>query len=75
MRIVMKVLREIYHSLSAAGWIWLGMSTLGPPPVLPAPRLDEPPQGHPEQLRPDVALTTTELALQKQLMTPIGEQR
>ncbi|MFF2509075.1 DUF6059 family protein [Streptomyces sp. NPDC058067] len=74
MRIVNKVLREIYHSLTAAGWIWLGMSTLGPPPVRPEPSLHEPPQGHPERLRPDIALTTTELALQKQLMAPIGDQ-
>ncbi|MEU8488768.1 DUF6059 family protein [Streptomyces sp. NPDC048641] len=74
MRIVTKVLREIYHSLTVAGWIWMGMSALGPPPSLPAPSLDEPPQGHPERLRPDIALTTTELALQRQLMAPIGEQ-
>ncbi|MCX4642688.1 DUF6059 family protein [Streptomyces sp. NPDC057684] len=75
MRIVSKALREIYHWLTAAGWIWLGMSTLGPPPVGPEPSLDEPPQGHPERLRPDIALTSTELALQRQLMEPIREQR
>ncbi|MFD0513462.1 DUF6059 family protein [Streptomyces aureus] len=50
-------------------------SLLDPPQVRPAPNLDEPPRGHPERLRPDLALTTTELALQRQLVAPVGEQR
>ncbi|MCX5440116.1 hypothetical protein OHB53_15665 [Streptomyces sp. NBC_00056] len=75
MSIVTKILREIYNSLTAAGWMWLGLPVLDPPQVRPAPNLDEPPRGHPERLRPDIALTTTELALQRQLVAPIGDQR
>ncbi|GAA1273880.1 hypothetical protein OG758_16960 [Streptomyces sp. NBC_01474] len=76
MRIVTKILCEIYNSLTTAGWMWLGIPPLlDPPQVRPAPNLDEPPRGHPERLRPDLALTTTELALQRQLVAPVGEQR
>lgn len=39
-----------------------------------ATRLQEPPDGHPERLCPDIPLTRTELAPQKQLMAPIGER-
>lgn len=75
MKYVSRALREIYASLNAAGWMWLGMSTLGPPP-LPLPRadLEVPPHGHPERLRPDIPLSRTERALEQQLSTPVGEQ-
>lgn len=71
---VNKVLRGIYSSLMAAGWIWLGMSTIGPPMLVLARRLDEPPQGHPERLCPHVPLTSTELALQQQLVAMTEER-
>uniref|UniRef100_A0AAU2JYM8 Uncharacterized protein n=1 Tax=Streptomyces sp. NBC_00049 TaxID=2903617 RepID=A0AAU2JYM8_9ACTN len=75
MKYVSRALRELYSSLNAAGWMWLGMSTMGPPLLpLPGAGLDEPPQGHPERLRPDIPLSRTELALQQQLLTPIGER-
>lgn len=75
MRFVTRALREIYSSLTAAGWIWLGLPMMGPPVPMAAPRLQEPPEGHPERLCTDVPLTSTELALQKQLMAPIGSGR
>ncbi|MET7370607.1 DUF6059 family protein [Streptomyces sp. NPDC005566] len=74
MKYVNRALREIYSSLTAAGWIWLGLPMMGPPVPMAATRLKEPPEGHPERLCPDVPLTRTELALQKQLMAPIGER-
>ncbi|MFE3519545.1 DUF6059 family protein [Streptomyces sp. NPDC059166] len=70
-----RALREVYHSLTAVGWVWLGLPTMGPPiPMAPA-RLDEPPAGHPERLCADVPLTSTELALQRQLVQSIGERQ
>lgn len=74
MRYVNKALRGIYSSLVAAGWIWLGISMIGPPLPVLARRLDEPPAGHPERLCPHVPLTSTELALQRQLVA-LTEER
>ena len=74
MKYVRRALREIYDSLTASGWVWLGLSTMGPPVPMAAARLKEPPAGHPERLCVEVPLTGTELALQKQLMTSIGER-
>ncbi|MFE4454958.1 DUF6059 family protein [Streptomyces sp. NPDC056796] len=74
MKYVTRALREVYHSLTATGWIWLGLPTMGPPvPMVPA-RLEEPPAGHPERLCADVPLTRTERALQEQLVPSIGER-
>ncbi|WP_351232745.1 DUF6059 family protein [Streptomyces sp. NPDC002133] len=74
MRYVSRALREVYSSLTAAGWVWIGFPPMGPLQPMAAPRLEEPPQGHPERLCPDVPLTNTERALQRQLVTPIGER-
>ncbi|MEU4261463.1 DUF6059 family protein [Streptomyces sp. NPDC025273] len=72
MRHVRRALHEIRMSLSAAGWIWLGLSVTGPPPPTAAPPLTGPPEGHPERLRPDVPLTPGERALQRQLTARSG---
>ncbi|MFF4246518.1 DUF6059 family protein [Streptomyces sp. NPDC001822] len=74
MRYVRRALREVYASLTAVGWIWLGLPLGGPfVPVL-APALTGPPDGHPERVRPDQPLTPTERALREQLMAPTGER-
>ncbi|MFS0694551.1 DUF6059 family protein [Streptomyces nitrosporeus] len=66
-----RALYEIYLSLTAAGWVWMGHPAMGPPLHTVAPRpLTGPPDAHPERLRPDLPLTGTELALQAQLLTP-----
>ncbi|MGW4230502.1 DUF6059 family protein [Streptomyces sp. NPDC004980] len=69
MRHLTRALHEIRMSLTAAGWIWLGLSVTGPPP--PPPSADQPltgpPEGHPERLCPDVPLTQGEAELQRQL--------
>jgi uncharacterized protein DUF6059 len=71
---VNRALREIYSSLTTAGWLWLGVSMIGPPLLVAARRLDEPPEGHPERLCPHIPLTSTELALQQQLMAMTEER-
>ncbi|BAU83984.1 DUF6059 family protein [Streptomyces laurentii] len=74
--VVHKTVRGIYSTLLAAGWVWLGISTIGPPVLMGTPtrRLDEPPAGHPERLCPHIPLSSTELALQRQLAAPIKER-
>ncbi|MFD4033749.1 DUF6059 family protein [Streptomyces sp. NPDC058637] len=67
MRHVARALHEIRVSLTAAGWIWLGLSVTGPPPPPADQPPTGPPEGHPERLRPDVPLTPGEAALQRQL--------
>ncbi|MDX3640904.1 DUF6059 family protein [Streptomyces sp. MB09-02B] len=74
MRYVTRALREIYTSLSAAGWIWVGLHTMGPQVPAVVRRLMDPPAAHPEQLCPHIPLTRTERALQRQLMAPIGDK-
>jgi hypothetical protein len=75
MRYVNRALREVYSALTAAGWMWLGISTMGPPPLPGTTRkLAEPPRSHPERVRPDIPLTSIELALQRQLVAPIGDR-
>ena len=74
MKYVRRALRGIYDSLTASGWVWLGLPTMGPPLPMAAARLEEPPAGHPERLRLDVPLTGTELALRRQLMASVGKR-
>ncbi|WP_051796674.1 DUF6059 family protein [Streptomyces sp. NRRL S-87] len=56
--LLIRPLRAVYRTLSAAGamWVWT-------PPV----ELCGPAPGHPERLRPDVPFDATELALFRQL--------
>ncbi|MEU0130770.1 DUF6059 family protein [Streptomyces sp. NPDC006289] len=79
MRYVSRALHEIRTSLTAAGWMWLGLPLGGP--LLPTatrasapPSPSGPPEGHPERLRPDLPLTPTERVLREQLMAPTGER-
>lgn len=74
-RFTRRALREIYGALTAAGWFWIGLPTHVSPLGRPVHRLEQPPQGHPERLCPDVALTSTELALQRQLLAPTWEHQ
>lgn len=75
MRFVRRALREIYGALTAAGWLWIGLPLDVSRTGRPVKPLAQPPRGHPERLRPDVALSATELMLQRQLMEPTGEHR
>ncbi|WP_406151767.1 DUF6059 family protein [Streptomyces sp. NBC_01012] len=74
MKYVTRALREIYLSLTSAGWVWLGLPMMGPPLPMAETRLKEPPAGHPERLCADVPLTSTERALQRQLVPSTGER-
>ncbi|MEU6534317.1 DUF6059 family protein [Streptomyces sp. NPDC047000] len=75
MRFVRKALHEIYGALIAAGWLWIGLPPDTSRTRRPRALLAQPPRGHPERLRPDIALSATELSLQRQLMEPSGEHR
>ncbi|MGA6175095.1 DUF6059 family protein [Streptomyces sp. NPDC012600] len=73
MTAVRRLLAALGRSLSAAGWMWLGLAGVGPspppgsaPPLLPGP-LRPPPEGHPERLCPEVPLTEAERALARDL--------
>ncbi|NGO43899.1 DUF6059 family protein [Streptomyces ureilyticus] len=68
MKAVTRFLRGCYESLVAAGWMWLGLPAAPPTPRPPV--LLPPPLGHPERLCPDIPLTTTERALERQLAAP-----
>lgn len=68
MRAVHRLVKGFYRAMVAAGWMWLGVAM--PPPVTPQRPLRPPPPGYPERLRPDVPLTSTERALERQLKRP-----
>ncbi|WP_411081377.1 DUF6059 family protein [Streptomyces sp. cmx-18-6] len=65
MIIVRRLLTATGHALAAAGWMWIGLAGVGPPP--PHQPLHRPPDGHPERLCPDVPLTEVEQALEREL--------
>ncbi|MFJ1594998.1 DUF6059 family protein [Kitasatospora albolonga] len=73
MTAVRRLLAALGRSLSAAGWMWLGLAGVGPPPPpgsappLPPGPLRPPPEGHPERLCPEVPLTEAERALARDL--------
>ncbi|GHH51194.1 DUF6059 family protein [Streptomyces candidus] len=68
MTAVRRLLRAGFRTLSAAGLMWLGLAAEPPDPAAQAPpELRPPPAGHPERLCPDVPLSATERALDRQL--------
>ncbi|MEV6613303.1 DUF6059 family protein [Streptomyces sp. NPDC051051] len=63
-----RFLREVYEALQAYGAIYVSGACLpGTPPSQGPVRREGPPAAHPERLRPDVALTAVERALERQL--------
>ncbi|MEV2196526.1 DUF6059 family protein [Streptomyces phaeochromogenes] len=65
---VKRVLRELDRSLIAFGMMYTsGACQPGPPDGEGESQLRCPPAGHPEQLRPDIALTPLERKLEREL--------
>lgn len=68
--LIRRFLREVYEGLQAYGALYVSGACLpgGTPPPSEGPVGREgPPAAHPERLRPDVALTAVERALERQL--------
>ncbi|MEU7061129.1 DUF6059 family protein [Streptomyces sp. NPDC046197] len=58
------VYRFLADCLVAHGWTWIGPAW---PLHRPHPRLDGPPPGHPERLRPDIPLSGVEAFVEREL--------
>ncbi|MFE3140648.1 DUF6059 family protein [Streptomyces scopuliridis] len=59
-----RILRPVGRGLIEAGRVWVHIPDLEPEPE---PRVDRPPEAHPERLRPDIPLSGAERALERQL--------
>jgi hypothetical protein len=69
-RLIKRLLHEVYEALRAYGSLHLPAVSLPPgtaPPDEEPAELAGPPAAHPERLRPDLALTPAERALERQM--------